>query len=119
MKLQFSMEAKCYSPTRGVSVKDVSRLISRLRHREFGVLITTSYLSEQAYAEIRADEHPIVVFSGRDIARTLYSHGISTAEDCLAWLISIPAREVFHGFDSKLMKTTSVGNERTAFIFVV
>ena len=105
VKLHFSMEAKCYAQSRGVTVKDVSRLISRLRHREFGVLITTSYLSEQAYAEIRADEHPIVVFSGRDIARTLYTHGITTRDDCLAWLRSIPTREEFHGRQSNRSKT--------------
>ena len=40
----FSLEAKCYTPpvddliATSVGVKEVSRLISRLRHRQFGVL---------------------------------------------------------------------------------
>ena len=45
----FSVEAKCYAPGRAsVGVKDLSRLISRLRHRQFGVLVTTSFVAKQA-----------------------------------------------------------------------
>lgn len=33
---EFALEAKCYSMTNGVGVKELSRLISRLRHRQFG-----------------------------------------------------------------------------------
>jgi hypothetical protein len=32
-------------------VREMSRLISRLRHRQFGVLVTTSYVDNQAYRE--------------------------------------------------------------------
>jgi len=42
--VEFALEAKCYTPTRGVGVRETSRLISRLRHRQFGVLVTTSHL---------------------------------------------------------------------------
>lgn len=82
------MEAKCYQPESGVTVKDVSRLISRLRHRQFGILVTTSYLAEQAYKEIRDDEHPIIVASGVDIVRILREAGYSTFEDIEQWLHS-------------------------------
>lgn len=44
-------------------VRETSRLISRLRHRQFGVLITTSYLDTQAYKEIREDGHPVIVLA--------------------------------------------------------
>ena len=71
---EFSLEAKCYRPgidrlkaTR-VGVKDVARLISRIRHRQFGVLVTTSIVHKQAYEEVREDRHPIIFISGRDIA---------------------------------------------------
>ena len=37
----------------------------------FGVLVTTSYLHPQAYQELKADGHPIVVMSARDIVETL------------------------------------------------
>jgi len=52
-------------------VRDVARLISRLRHRQFGVFVTTSGVSGQAYNELRDDEHPVVVICGRDIAELL------------------------------------------------
>ena len=45
----FALEAKCYSSA-GVGVAEVSRLISRIRHREFGVLVTTSYLDSKRHA---------------------------------------------------------------------
>jgi hypothetical protein len=47
--VEFALEAKCHSLNSGVGVEAVSRLISRLRHRQFGILVTTSYLHEQAY----------------------------------------------------------------------
>jgi hypothetical protein len=38
--VDFALEAKCYSATNSVGVRKMSRLISRLRHRQFGVLVT-------------------------------------------------------------------------------
>jgi hypothetical protein len=49
----------------------MSRLISRLRHRQFGILVTTSYVHDQAYKEIKTDGHPVVVISAIDIVHTL------------------------------------------------
>lgn len=46
-----ALEAKCYGLDNCVGVREVSRLISRLRHRQFGILVTTSYLNSQAYVE--------------------------------------------------------------------
>ena len=43
-----------------VGVEDVSRLISRIRHRRFGILVTTSVVARQAYQEVREDRHPIL-----------------------------------------------------------
>ena len=57
--VEFALEAKCYAPANGVGVRETSRLISRLRHRQFGVLVTTSHLDGQAYREIREDGHPV------------------------------------------------------------
>jgi hypothetical protein len=86
--ISFSLEAKCYAPHSRVGVKEMSRLISRLRHREFGVLVTTSVVDRQAYQEIRTDGHPIVVMCGRDIAETLIENGITTRGQCLEWIES-------------------------------
>jgi Restriction endonuclease len=76
--VEFALEAKCYAPTSGVGVRYTSRLISRLRHRQFGVLVTTSHLDKQAYQEIREDGHPVVVLAGRDIVDILKKSGFDT-----------------------------------------
>jgi hypothetical protein len=84
--LPFALEAKLYSQSNTVGVKEVSRLISRIKHREFGVLVTTSALNSQAYKEIREDAHPIIVISGRDITEILAANGITTSDACNSWL---------------------------------
>ena len=81
---EFSLEAKCYRPPlpgqrrNSVGVKEVSRLISRIRHRQFGVLVTTSVIGRLAYEEVRKDGHPIVFLSGKDIADILTANGFNT-----------------------------------------
>ena len=81
---EFALEAKCYRPhssegaANTVGVRDVARLISRLRHRQFGVLVTTSVIARQAYMEVRDDRHPIVFLCGRDIAEILIDAGYGT-----------------------------------------
>lgn len=69
--VEFTLEAKCYKPGSSVGVKELSRLLSRLRHRQFGVLVTTSYLGGQAYSELKADGHPVVIIAADDIASIL------------------------------------------------
>ncbi len=86
IRLSFVLEAKNYSPTNSVGVKEMARLISRIRHREFGVIVTTSYVADQAYHEVRSDEHPIVIISGRDIVEILARNQITTTVDCVNWL---------------------------------
>jgi hypothetical protein len=88
ISLDFALEAKCYEPGNGVGVKELARLISRLRHREFGILVTTSYLAQQAYEELRGDRHPVVVISGADIAAILVDAGLGTPEAVRDWLIA-------------------------------
>jgi hypothetical protein len=83
---EFSLEAKCYRPpldgeaANSVGVREVSRLISRIRHRQFGVLVTTSVIGRQAYEEVREDKHPIVFLSGKDIADILTTSGFNTPD---------------------------------------
>jgi hypothetical protein len=83
--VEFALEAKCYQPQSTATRQ--TRLCqrggtprSRLRHRQFGVLVTTSVIARQAYQEVREDRHPIVFISGKDIADTLVSCGYSTSE---------------------------------------
>jgi hypothetical protein len=63
IQIDFALEAKCMPIKRGVGVKELARLISRLRHRQFGILVTTSFLAEQAYQELRDDQHPVMVIA--------------------------------------------------------
>lgn len=87
ISLDWAMEAKRYEPGKtSVGVADLSRLISRLRFRQFGIMVTTSFVSDQAYKEIREDQHPIIVIAGVDIVGILKQVGISTLEDLQTWL---------------------------------
>jgi len=84
--VDFALEAKCYSPPHSVGVRDMSRLISRLRHRQFGVLVTTTWVDLQAYKEIKEDRHPIVVISAGDIVDLLRGQGIGSIAAVKNWL---------------------------------
>jgi len=86
VEVEFALEAKCYSAEHSVGVRELSRLISRLRHRQFGVLVTTSYVGTQAYQEIKDDKHPIVIVSGRDIAEILEKNGLAGKVELTSWL---------------------------------
>jgi len=86
IRLEWSLEAKLYAPGNGAGVKETSRLISRMRHREFGVFVTTSYIGRQAYEELRGDQHPVVVICGRDVADLLKAHGYGTPSTVRSWL---------------------------------
>lgn len=79
------------SENNGVGVKQMSRLISRIRYRQFGVLITTSYVDKQAYQEVVEDGHPILVVTATDIARILRMNSI-TSENIDEYLNSIDSR---------------------------
>jgi len=86
IEVEFALEAKCYDPRgRGVGVKELSRLLSRLQHRQFGILVTTSYLASQAYTELKEDKHPVVIISGADIVRSLKSR-IGSLDGITKWL---------------------------------
>jgi len=69
--VEFYLEAKCYSENNSVGVRETSRLISRIKNRQFGILFTTSFIAKQAYEEILQDEHPIVLITGNDIINYL------------------------------------------------
>ena len=89
IKIDFSMEAKCYDPQNSNGVKLTSRLISRLKHRQFGYFITTSFVAPQAYNEIIDDNHPVIIYAGRDIATILIQQGYNSATKVQAWLARI------------------------------
>jgi hypothetical protein len=86
--VDFALEAKCYAISNPVGVREMSRLISRLRHRQFGILVTTSYVDNQAYREIKEDQHPIIVIAASDVVELLKTNGYSDAELVTTWLES-------------------------------
>lgn len=104
ISLDWAMEAKRYDPGKtSVGVSDLARLISRLRFRQFGILVTTSFVSDQAYKEIREDQHPIIVIAGVDIVGILKQKGIATIDELRTWLATnFPLDS--HSENQKLLK---------------
>ena len=86
IELEFALEAKRYNIENPVGVKETSRLISRIKNRQFGIFVTTSYLGSQAYKEIIEDQHPVIVISGKDIIDILVSSGITDKKQLALWL---------------------------------
>ena len=84
--VDFALEAKCYAPPTSVGVREMSRLISRLRHRQFGILVTTTWVDLQAYKEIKEDRHPIIVIAAADIVGLLRAGGLGTPSAVSGWL---------------------------------
>lgn len=91
IEVDFALEAKCYGANSAVGVKEVSRLISRIKHREFGVLVTTSYVDRQAYQEVTDDGHPVILVTAQDIVGLLRSAGVRTPAQVDGWLDGINA----------------------------
>lgn len=86
LAVSFALEAKCYQLTNSVGVREVARLISRIRHRQFGVFVTSSFFHHQVYGEVREDGHPIALICARDIVEVLRANGLNTPADVTAWL---------------------------------
>lgn len=77
--MECSLEAKCFKPGgRGVGVKEMSRLISRIKHSQFGIMVTTSHIGKQAYEEVKEDGHPILIITAKDIAEILRLNSINS-----------------------------------------
>lgn len=88
IQVEFALEAKCKipSPSNSSGVRETARLVARIRHRQFGVFVTTSCIGEQAYQELVEDGHPVVVLAGMDIVWLLRKNGYSTPSSVVEWL---------------------------------
>lgn len=85
--VDFYLQAKCYSFSNAIGVKDTSRLISRIKNRQFGIMFTTSYVHKQAYEELLNDGHPVVLITGRNIIDYIYNElEIRNIEKLKSWL---------------------------------
>lgn len=89
IEAEFAIEAKCYDLENSVRIKDTMRLISRLKYRQFGILVTTSYVHYQAYKEIIEDGHPVLIISAKYIVDILKNAGYKTIGEIKAWLEKI------------------------------
>lgn len=96
LRIDCALEAKCYTPTdkggNGVGVHEMSRLISRIRYRQFGAMVTTSFIAKQAYDEVKEDGHPILLLTATNIATVLQQHGIHSIDDVNEWLDVLPEK---------------------------
>ena len=92
LKIDCALEAKCYSKDTAVGVKQMSRLISRIRYRQFGILVTTSFVDKQAYSEVVEDGHPILIVTATDIAGILRSNSINSS-NIDQWLKGLDERD--------------------------
>lgn len=89
VEVEFYVQAKCYNPTgnHSVRVPDMARLISRIKNRQFGVMVTTSFVCSQAYQEVLDDGHPIVLVTGKTIVDILCDkYDIHSKKELLEWL---------------------------------
>ncbi|MCH3909520.1 MAG: restriction endonuclease [Bacilli bacterium] len=87
IKLDFYVQSKCYAMNHGVDTKDTSRLISRIKTRDFGLMFVTSYICKQAYDEIIKDKHPVGFITGGDIIYFLIQKlQIRDTEELKIWL---------------------------------
>ena len=85
--VEFYMQAKCYGRNTPVAVADTARLISRIKNRQFGIMITTSYIADTAYREVLEDGHPIVFINGKNIIDYLFNEcEIRSPENLKKWL---------------------------------
>lgn len=97
IEVEFALEAKCYLD-KAVGVREMSRLISRLLHRQFGILITTSWVDHQAYREIVEDGHPVLILTGSDIIDIVKKDGYKDKKEVLKFLLEqFPISEVPKG----------------------
>lgn len=79
LKIDCALEAKCYGQNNAVGVRQMSRLISRIRYRQFGIMLTTSYVDKQAYSEVVEDGHPILIVTASDVAGILRHNSINSS----------------------------------------
>ena len=90
VSLDICAEAKHWK--KGIGVMEMMRLISRIKHRDFGIFVTTSHFDPGVQKELIKDNHPVVLISGGDIARILIARDLE-GEALDRWLDGIREEE--------------------------
>lgn len=86
------IEAKCYARTNSVGVKEVSRLLSRMKLGDIGVFVTTSFVLDHAYRETILDDRKILFITGQDIIDILRVNGVNET-NLKGWLDELDATD--------------------------
>jgi hypothetical protein len=92
VRLSVAVEAKQWNPASAVGVKPMMRLISRLKHRDVGVFVTTSFFDRQVQSELIEDQHPVLLMSGGDIAKLIIARELGGDLALSQWLESVRIR---------------------------
>jgi hypothetical protein len=92
IKLSVIVEAKLWDPNREIGVKPMARLISRIKHRDIGVFVSTSFFGKQVQLELIEDNHPVILISGGDIARLLIANELDVPAKFGGWASRIKHR---------------------------
>lgn len=79
-------QAKCYKLTHGINGEAIDRVVARLKRGWIAAFVTTSFFSDQSQREILADDYPIMLISGKQVAQTVI---YLWKEPDLAWLFNI------------------------------
>lgn len=83
-------QAKCEKPSEPTSGTHIARTVARLRRGWIGAYVTTSYFSESVQREVAADDYPLLMINGMDLARELLSsaseEGFPTVEGLLDFI---------------------------------
>lgn len=89
IRLSAFIEAKKWKQNSSIGVKPMMRLISRLKHRDIGVFVTTSHFDKQIQNELIEDGHPVMLISGGDISKLIIKADISNPNALSSWIDSI------------------------------
>lgn len=87
--LNFSMETKLFPLNKAVKLKDLAQLILKLQGKQFGIMLTTSFVEPEAYKQIISSKYPILILTGRDIVDILKRTGLTTKVKMKKWLNSL------------------------------
>lgn len=107
LKIDCALEAICYAENHTVGVREMSRLISRIRYRQFVILVTTSSVYNQAYSEVVEDGHPILIVTASDITGILRNNAINST-NIDQWIKSVDdSRNRLEAYYKKIIEMKS------------
>lgn len=112
-------QAKCESPNRPTSGKDLARTVARLRRGWLGAYVTTGLFSERAQQEIIEDEYPVMLINGATVAgcvrRLMIERGQTSLTTFLNELEELYSSRVVHRRPSGILFDVAVEAQGVAY----